>query len=199
MPTLTGIFYTFQLLKQNNMNWKSAFFVTLAALAASLYWGIQKGGSTPQPLGTAIVCQTDPSAGEISRGEATNRIGNYHRFLDSIVVEKAVDRTECDSLATPAFPGVFPIASPAPLAAIPYCNRKPLAFRITKPCELASILQVADSLSQDIHALLSLEPDPVHTGEYVIDLMFMVRTASGPTTNSFKYYDFSRPCPPLCD
>ena len=130
--------------------------------------------------------------------DALGRIATYKDYLKSVNIENktvgAVNRQTT----------VGPEGYDIPLDSIYEKNRKIEYFKIQVPCELSDLLDNAD-YPDSIFAVLSIQerfPDSTHREEGMIDLLFMLKTDSlssnSVDSNGYMYYDFTRPCPPMC-
>lgn len=74
------------------------------------------------------------------------------------------------------------------------CNKNIRMFLLAK-CELQQMLQETGE-KDSVYAVLGMNPPntAIAGQKDTIDLMFRVFS----NTNTSKYYDFSKPCPPLC-
>lgn len=179
--------------KQNKMNFKINLWTLLFFIAVGAF--IYKGGMVKEePLVPASICTFDKVEGQISVVEGKGRLEAFKTYIESVEVENKKK-----------LPGKNPYE--LPLDSIPQENRKVEWFKINEPCELGSILSLAQASGTDsIYASLAINreyPDDPLREQGMIDLVFKVKTTEPKGTpyvdnNGYRYYDFTSPCEPLC-
>ncbi|MCB0573168.1 MAG: hypothetical protein KDC61_01205 [Saprospiraceae bacterium] len=206
------------------MNWKNAFFISLAPLIAASGWVIklngeqapqsviqrnasQKTGAThengtrpnPESMAMEIAPGTGEGAGEGIRCTAEEQqldaVEARCRFESYLLYAQTLQRP--DGFRTDTSGG-----SECDQYDLAGDSRNTFVFRIERPCELATMLRDATD-RYHVFALLGMQQDPRpdHQGEAMFELLFAAksRAIAGPTdAYNMYYYDFTTPCPPMC-
>ena len=183
------------------MNFKINLWTLLfvLALGALIYLNfLQKDSNLPGGRFPPPIVPQAPRAGLLKVDTAMKKINAFREYLKAIEITdtttKVKSKEDLHSVNQPEF---------AP-SKVPDVNRKVYQFRVTQSKQLDSIRHFAteDTL---VYALLALgwNPEKKIGEEAMIDLVFRVRTNEDSSQYvdacGYRYYDFTNPCPPLCN
>ena len=142
------------------MNWKNAFFVSLAAFVVSTGWAIKLYNEKPAQQ---VAQSENEKNGGIHQMPYAECLGSYPTipFAEGKCRADAYSGFANSVLWDASYENIYPMGTIACLAPNPlqltYDNGTATYFHIDRPCELAALLKLAsDSDTLQIYAALAL-------------------------------------------